>query len=228
MLHKEYPEGYSWYELKMPEKAPEGWVDDITTGAKADLDPNYAYGRKTLEDALKYEGEQMGHCVGGYCPDVIEGRSRIYSLRDKKGQPHVTVEVKPSVMFRDEDFGVNDVTIKEGTNDFGDRGYNTTDGKFFEAYSDAVDHQQKISKPIDDIPFRISQIKGKGNKKPNEEYLPFVQDFVKSSKWSDVGDFGNTGLMRIAPESNEAFYLRQQNKPIPEYVTDQEYDEEQQ
>jgi hypothetical protein len=48
-----------------------------------------------LADALKYEGDTMGHCVGGYCPDVLEGRSRIYSLRDKRGEPHVTIEVQP-------------------------------------------------------------------------------------------------------------------------------------
>jgi len=47
-----------------------------------------------LAEALKYEGDTMGHCVGGYCPDVLEGRTRIYSLRDKRGEPHVTVEVQ--------------------------------------------------------------------------------------------------------------------------------------
>ena len=51
---------------------------------------------KRLEEALKYEGDIMGHCVGGYCPDVESGKSRIYSLRDAKGEPHVTVEVKPN------------------------------------------------------------------------------------------------------------------------------------
>jgi hypothetical protein len=29
---------------------------------------------KALQDQLKYEGDTMGHCVGGYCPDVLEGR----------------------------------------------------------------------------------------------------------------------------------------------------------
>ena len=37
----------------------------------------------------------MGHCVGGYCPDVAAGRSRIFSLRDAKNEPHVTIEVQP-------------------------------------------------------------------------------------------------------------------------------------
>ena len=85
VMHKEYPEGYSWYELKMPESR------DTVKGHQTSGEAAY----KQLQEALKYEGEQMGHCVGGYCPDVAEGRSRIYSLRDKKGQPHVTIEVKP-------------------------------------------------------------------------------------------------------------------------------------
>ena len=38
----------------------------------------------------------MGHCVGGYCPDVASGRTKIFSLRDKRGEPHVTVEVEPT------------------------------------------------------------------------------------------------------------------------------------
>ncbi len=101
-----------------------------------------AKARQALQDALKYEGDTMGHCVGGYCDDVLSGRSRIYSLRDAKGQPHVTIETAP-----------------------------------------------------EDEAARIVQIKGKANRAPNEEYLPFVQDFVKSGKWSDVGDIENAGMV---------------------------------
>ena len=61
----------------------------LKAGQKADAS-------KYLGDALKYEGDTMGHCVGGYCPDVLEGHSRIFSLRDAKGEPHVTVETKPT------------------------------------------------------------------------------------------------------------------------------------
>jgi len=39
------------------------------------------------------EGNNMGHCVGGYSRDVAEGRTEIYSLRDTKNQPHVTIEM---------------------------------------------------------------------------------------------------------------------------------------
>jgi hypothetical protein len=47
---------------------------------------------------------------------------------------------------------------------------------------------------------RIKEIKGRQNRKPDDKYLPFVQDFVRSGKWSDVGDLQNTGLIRAADQ----------------------------
>lgn len=46
-------------------------------------------------DALSLEGNIMGHCVGGsnYCNAVTQGKTKIVSLRDKKGFPHVTIEL---------------------------------------------------------------------------------------------------------------------------------------
>jgi len=40
------------------------------------------------------EGNLMGHCVGSYKRQVSEGTSEIYSLRDSKNNPHVTIEVR--------------------------------------------------------------------------------------------------------------------------------------
>lgn len=45
-----------------------------------------------LEMALTLEGKVMNHCLGGYCYDVDRGASNIYTLRDTKGVPHVTIE----------------------------------------------------------------------------------------------------------------------------------------
>lgn len=119
MVIREYaennPKGLRWMEL-----APEKEVDEALIqvgrdgGAKVELPgeevryfdspeeaKKYIIERR-LEKQLKYEGDTMGHCVGGYCPDVLEGKSRIFSLRDAKGEPHVTVEVEPStkISFR--------------------------------------------------------------------------------------------------------------------------------
>lgn len=58
---------------------------------------------------------------------------------------------------------------------------------------------------------RILQIKGKQNRAPNPEYLPYVQDFVKSGKWEEVGDLRNTGLLR-APDGK--YYTRREAQEL--------------
>lgn len=112
------PKGLRWVELKEAEaKLPEGYTihpDPKNEGYVTIVDPqgriamggaterealgllNRQERRQALQDQLKYEGDVMGHCVGGYCDDVLSGNSRIFSLRDAKGEPHVTVEVAPA------------------------------------------------------------------------------------------------------------------------------------
>ena len=133
-----------------------------------------------LEDALKYEGDTMGHCVGNYCPDVVEGRSRIFSLRDAKGEPHVTVEVQP-------------------------HGAHNQDA-IFRQLMDKLGRDptmEEFQSAVAEAPSRIVQIKGKQNAAPKADYLPYVQDFVKGGEWSDVGDLRNTGLRRTSDAFNE-------------------------
>jgi len=163
-----------------------------------DVDESY----KALEDALKYEGETMGHCVGGYCPDVIEGRSRIYSLRDAKGMPHVTVEVQPPGMRNDALFDAG-IDFEEQAalevrrqnpriDDESDEYMEAVMARAQELADEWNTKQATVEQP------RIAQIKGKGNAKPKDDYLPFVQDFVKSQQWSEIGDLGNTGLVEYS------------------------------
>ncbi len=49
----------------------------------------------TTPEALDYESEYMGHCVGegDYDSEVEAGELKIYSLRDADGMPHVTLQV---------------------------------------------------------------------------------------------------------------------------------------
>lgn len=42
---------------------------------------------------LRVEGNRMNHCVGGYCHSVNSGSSRIFSLRDPRNHPKVTIEM---------------------------------------------------------------------------------------------------------------------------------------
>jgi hypothetical protein len=141
--------------------------------------------RQVLQDALNYEADLMGHCVRGYCEDVLAGRSQIYSLRDKKtGAPHVTIEVEPYGSFaeskRQIDAMYPDLDENEKMRMLNEQGWLDENGD-----------------PLPTPLGRILQIKGKGNLKPKADYIPFVQDFVKSQQWDMVQDLSNANLVDL-------------------------------
>ena len=191
-VHKEYDTGHKWIELAAPDvnkfeesirhlqSNPKEWQKAIE-----DFRENR---QKNLESALKYEGDTMGHCVGGYTPDVLSGHSRIYSLRDAKGEPHVTIETQP---MRGSELGRYAADLPDG--------------------EDAI--------AMKNPPQRIVQIKGKQNRAPDKKYLPMVQDFVKSGKWSDVGDAKNAGLRKYGDvfSVNEQRQIEKTGEQVPEH-----------
>jgi hypothetical protein len=203
---KQYPgTGLEWKQLKMPEKA-------LSDESKMLLEYNRAQGvedspevleeaydeggNRALQKALEYEGSVMGHCVGGYCPQVASGKTQIFSLRDAKGEPHVTIEVRPRDVARSigalpaEERGILAQEIKDKY--FGGVMPGRSDeDKFFQLLDQA--YVEKYGEP----PSDIIQIKGKGNRKPAEKYIPFVQDFVKSGNFGQIGDFYNTDLVNL-------------------------------
>lgn len=60
-----------------------------------EFDNGWSMVKVPTEHDLDVEGEFMGHCVGGddYARKVSKGKCTIYSLRDPKNEPHVTIEV---------------------------------------------------------------------------------------------------------------------------------------
>jgi hypothetical protein len=52
---------------------------------------------RRLKDRIeaKAEGDDMGHCVGSYGPDIENGHTHILSLRDPNNVPHGTLELNP-------------------------------------------------------------------------------------------------------------------------------------
>ena len=179
--YREYPEGYKWIQLNKP-------------------------------GAFAQESEAMGHSVRGYEPPkghpdwteasgdagssnygqggweaIKSGKAKVYSLVDSKGAPHATVEVKHPQEISDELRHKHKDKINDRMTDY------------FIDNPDAT-HQEALESVLarmkNDFPASITQIKGKQNRAPSEEYLPYIQDFVKGEQWSDVGDFRNTGLTR--------------------------------
>jgi hypothetical protein len=75
--------------------------EHISKAASRDLPAfggmEYPDGSKWVEipadkNQLRAEGDLMGHCVGNYCQVVESGKTRILSLRDAKGLPHITID----------------------------------------------------------------------------------------------------------------------------------------
>jgi hypothetical protein len=206
--YKEYPEGYKWIELNKP-------------------------------GSFAQESEAMGHSVRGYEPPqghpdwtegsgdsgssgyghggweaIKSGKAKVYSLIDPKGAPHATVEVKHPREISDELRYKHKDKINDRMSDY------------FMDNPDAT-HEEAMQSVLagmkNDFPPSITQIKGKQNRAPNEEYLPYVQDFVKSGNWSDVGDLGNTGLRDIEKKSELKKYLEGKGAKFQRFVPEEEY-----
>jgi hypothetical protein len=136
-VHHEYDDGYKWVELiKNHKELPEGvtvshypqghgWVMEDAAGNQVPLNGQHnIFGRRdaeeqalkelnkrSIQDVLTKEGEDMGHCIGGYCNKVLSGESRNYSLRDSGGNPHVTIETNPDLGF-DEPWAITQIQGK--------------------------------------------------------------------------------------------------------------------
>lgn len=208
-LDESNPKGVSWRQIKRPE----GYSDEEA--------------EKFVRDATKYEGDIMRHCVGGagHCEPLLNGDVEIYTLRDAKGEPHVTIEVEPAKKpypASGEEFAMLDPATKAQyshyVREWRQRNPNIDD------LTDEHVYQALREAGVPPKPPRILEIKGKNNRKPNPEYIPFVQDFVKSGNFSSVGDLHHTDLQptKGTPwrKTYESFGMN-----IPDYVSMDEYDD---
>jgi len=216
----ELPPGYTmfehpnWQERNIHRYGVKHTESGAVAGAEGDTPENVigqAWAMRNHDDlaaGLNAEGNAMGHCVGGYCDDVASRGTKIFSLRDAAGAPHVTVEVAPSRQYAStgmEDFDENDriAAIRKMLTTPAERGQFTRelnqaidDGDVTDLLTNSAWSQRL---PVDKSTVGdIVQIKGKQNAAPVDKYLPMVQDFVKNhGPWGRVGDLQNTGLSFI-------------------------------
>jgi hypothetical protein len=164
------------------------------------------------------ESDAMGHSVRGYEPPdkggseyygiggfqaIQSGEAKVYSLRDEKGQPHVTIEVEANPQpypVSGEAFAMLDPQTKAQYRQHVME-WRRRNPEIEELTDDDVAQALREAgvQPMGDM---ILQIKGKGNGAPAEKYLPFIQDFVKSGNWSEVNDLQNTGLIVVKREQH--------------------------
>jgi len=244
VTYKEYPDSQGrlkWQELKAPEytELPPGYsledMDYATTmlkdaqgniltylskmddkGAVDPLKEALSFlSKNDLERALKYEGSTMRHCVGTHCDSVFSGQTRIFSLRDSKGEPHITIETAPSkdpsVTMR-EFFRQNPSLLKK-----------PKEMSNFAYVNDPAFPWTEYNEWLKTQPEAVLQVKGKGNKKPSARYIKFGQDFIASKNWSDIQDLENLDIVPLKPMMLKNAQDRGFNPQILTTVRDQPY-----
>lgn len=224
-VYKDFGDGYRWVELNKPGSfanesdimghsvrgyEPESWHPDYVTASGHDGMSDYG--------------------LGGW-EAIKSGKAKILSLIDKKGEPHVTVEMSrrsPEQPLSIEQVFDQYPEIEEATSNYFydalDSGMPSVEEmadrarKLFpdhRAFKTGIDKlRSEMAENYTDMPqaefealvqevygkerptTSIHQIKGKQNLKPNDEYLPYVQDLIKSGEWLDVRDLSNAGLYK--------------------------------
>lgn len=133
----------------------------------------------TTEDQLQYEGDEMGHCVGGYSHQVGEGQTIIYSLRDPKGNPHVTMEIEALE---------GPLNLNPGEEVPEDASYNHEyihpdkhdPGEHLEEVDNTTNDNSDRYKPSGERAFDIVQVQGNSNLTPKPEYQRKIKEFLDS------------------------------------------------
>jgi len=185
------------------------------------------------------ESDRMGHSVRGYEPregsedwvresgdsgyssyghggwDAIKGgEAKVFSLRDANNNPHVTIEVSAR------EFGKP--PYEKAVENLKKAGYDENQMAKVLYENGYIDESGNV---LPDVPS-ITQIKGKQNAAPKEEYLPMIQKFIRDGNYVVSGDLRNAGLI----DTKSPNYLYRPKKRFevpsntPRYITESEFE----
>jgi hypothetical protein len=188
-VHKDYPEGFKWVQLNRPgdfSSESDAMGHSVRGYEPPKGHPDWAEGSGDMGN--------LGYGYGGW-EGIKSGRAKVYSLIDSKGQPHVTIETKaPDLRSNYDELQPlqRQADLEADAQNF--QTFAERDKFVDQRYQELKAQMMAQKKPEGD--YTITQVKGKQNAAPKEDYLPYVQDFVKGGKWADIRDFKNTGLIR--------------------------------
>jgi hypothetical protein len=227
-VYKDYPDGYKWVQLNQPGNfaaESQAMGHSVKGYEPRKGDPDWVEGSGN-------EGSPMyGH--GGW-EAIKSGRAKVYSLVDSRGAPHATVEIKTNVTASPNDFRVAGLDYSEAMAEAKRRMGLTpeTEKELTKSWDGTkrAEASRELHNIIDGIykervgemPQTITQIKGKGNNKPIADYIPYVQDFVRSGNWHSVDDFHHTDLISADTIRKAGWDMKGNNQ---KFFTKQEYED---
>lgn len=178
-VHKDYNNGFKWIELKHP-------TNDAIT-----------------KEALESESNQMGHCVGTndtYYNAVINGDSKILSLRDANNKPHVTLELNRKPLTYSDVANVIGQNQTSALLDHVHASGGTT--------KDFANVARQMYPELET--YDINQVKGKENTRPVDKYQHYISDFIKNPTvpggYGDVHELYNTDLISANKVKSNGIY----------------------
>jgi hypothetical protein len=219
-VHKEYDSGHKWIELPDTMSSPEN--KDFCTGI----------------------GKNLGLCTQNDWAAVDYGRhdvgNRLYALIDQEGKPHAQIQTKHR------HFNMRDIAnlpaedqkliSKQVTEWAQNQDEYPTHSRVERAYSNAaksLGHQLptdvlEIKPPSNDWKGKYSLDREEKYPGYQEKIKPFLDDFVRSGNYGEVGDLYNTNLFDLHKSTQYADDLRsfanKVNLKLPRYLLNQEAD----
>ena len=197
------------------------------------------------------ESDRMGHSVRGYEPskshedwseasgnsghstyghggwDAIKGgEAQVFSLRDTKNKPHATIEM----MSNPQPYPTSGEEFAK------------LDSQTQAQYGEYVRQWRRRNPDVEELtdkhvaaalaeaglpprPPVITQIKGKQNAAPKEDYLPMIQKFIREGNYEVEGDLENAGLIdTLSGIGARIFKPHQWPAGTPRYITENEAD----
>lgn len=166
---------------------------------------------------LQVEGNKQDHCVGGddYCKGVDKGTVKIFSLRDPKNYPHVTIESDPGITIFNQIMGKSNSEpkseyremIKEWVMSLGhdvSDGYETNPIRdVSSSESDPIETVNEQLHKMFDYRFDFERRDEYGRKEDisiDVDDYEYLIDFEKNKKRNRYSDMNYTGSIQESPE----------------------------
>jgi len=209
-IAKEFEDGYKMVQLDKPGQFAK--ESDRMGHSVRGYEP-----RKGSEDWIDVSGNS-GHSTYGHGGwDAIKGGdAQVFSLRDAKNNPHVTIEVgKPDLNPRDWLFNLPE---EQATNILAQMPTGASLDRIANFVRNLPEFQEarKAQKGV------ITQIKGKQNAAPKDDYQPMIQRFIREGNYKVEGDLANAGLIDVRGGYGARPAFVPDN--TPRYITQSELD----